>query len=93
MIDYDVLCDGTDDWDKKHILGKGGFATVYKGVWKNTQVAIKRIENRDDNTAQNVAESIQELRNLNSYRHDNILAVYGFSINGMSIEYYFIGGQ
>jgi hypothetical protein len=44
QIDYQELLEATHGWDKHNILGKGGFGTVFKGNWKNTQVAVKRIE-------------------------------------------------
>lgn len=44
MLEYKELEVATNKWSKYNILGKGGFGTVYKGVWKNTDVAIKRIE-------------------------------------------------
>lgn len=53
------------------------------GTWKCTQVAIKRIEEKDDPEAHNIQikQSITELHCLNAYRHDNILPLYGYVLN------------
>jgi hypothetical protein len=44
-IDEQELSIATNHWNMVSILEKGGFGTVYKGTWKKTQVAIKRMEN------------------------------------------------
>lgn len=44
LITYNELEQATNFWDKSNILGKGGFGIVFKGFWKNTAVAIKRLE-------------------------------------------------
>lgn len=86
QIEYKELSDATNNWSDKNVLGKGGFGTVYKGVWKYTAVAIKRIEyhgseSKEANKIQ-IQQSLNELKFLNSCRHDNILPLYGYSING-----------
>ncbi|PSN38883.1 hypothetical protein C0J52_18970, partial [Blattella germanica] len=85
-IDFQELVTATSNWSKRNILGKGGFGTVYKGDWKNTQVAVKRIEQKGAESAEShqvqLKLSLRELQVLNSFRHDNILPLYGFSFNG-----------
>jgi len=44
QIRYEELLKATSNWERRHILGKGGFGTVFKGIWKHTAVAIKRME-------------------------------------------------
>ena len=44
QIPYTELVEATNNWDRRNILGKGGFGTVFKGMWKSTDVAIKRME-------------------------------------------------
>lgn len=100
QIDYDELAKATNNWCRQRILGRGGYGTVFKGSWKNTDVAIKRIEYRkasDDSKQKALIEmrqSLNELRFLNSCRHDNVLPLYGYSINGSErcLVYQFMAG-
>jgi interleukin-1 receptor-associated kinase 1 len=46
LITYKELELATNYWSNSCILGKGGFGVVFKGIWKNTAVAVKRIEPR-----------------------------------------------
>lgn len=86
-IKYEELRVATDNWSDKNVLGKGGFGTVFKGMWKLTAVAIKRIEQRGVGSTEmskiQMQQSLNELRHLNSCRHDNILPLYGHSMDGL----------
>lgn len=86
QINYAELAEATGNWDKANVLGRGGFGVVYKGKWKCTDVAIKKMHYRDGQSKEanllQTKQSLNELRHLNSFRHDNVLAVYGYSLNG-----------
>lgn len=86
QINYTELLEATGNWDKGNILGRGGFGVVYKGKWKCTDVAIKKMHNKDGQSKEanlvQMKQSLNELRHLNSFRHDNILPVYGYSLHG-----------
>lgn len=45
-IEFVDLEAATNGWEQSLVLGKGGFGTVFKGTWKNTTVAIKKLENQ-----------------------------------------------
>ncbi|ALC47495.1 pll, partial [Drosophila busckii] len=84
-IDYQELVIATDDWSGDNKLGNGGFGEVFKGEWKQLDVAIKAMNYRqkhNDKTQVDLQQSYNELKYLNTIRHDNILALYGYSING-----------
>lgn len=86
-ITYTELVYATKNWNKNHILGRGGFGIVFKGRWKHTEVAIKKIvyhgaaEDSKKQAMIQLKQSLNELRHLNSCRHDNILALYGYSLD------------
>ncbi|XP_066156851.1 serine/threonine-protein kinase pelle [Euwallacea fornicatus] len=98
-IPYQELELATDGWNKLRILGQGGFGTVYKGSWKLTQVAIKRLEIRETSRKDSnepIRQSITEMHCLNAYRHDNILPLYGYSFGGQHpclVYQYMSGGS
>lgn len=85
QISYDELTAATDNWSERNILGKGGFGTVYRGVFKHTHMAIKKIDYNKVKTfeAERVQrqQSFNELWFLNSCRHDNIVPLFGYSID------------
>lgn len=97
---YSELSSATNNWDEKTILGRGGFGIVFKGRWKYTDVAIKRIEyhaaasDPEKNARIQMEQSSNELRYLNACRHDNILPLYGFSVDGEApcLVYQFMAG-
>ncbi|XP_033166225.1 serine/threonine-protein kinase pelle [Drosophila mauritiana] len=84
-IDYAELENATDGWSPDNRLGQGGFGDVYRGKWKQLDVAIKVMNYRSptiDQKRVELQQSYNELKYLNSIRHDNILALYGYSIKG-----------
>ncbi|KAI4481603.1 hypothetical protein M0802_013903 [Mischocyttarus mexicanus] len=85
-VPYSELEAATNGWLKHNILGKGGFGVVYTGIWKNTNVAIKRLEckksNSDESYLIQLKQSLKEIEILNSYPHENILSLYAYCLDG-----------
>lgn len=98
QISHGELKTATMQWSNASVLGRGGFSTVYCGKWKCTDVAIKRIHCQNFNLLANKTKQkkqiITELHNLNLCRHDNILPLYGYSIDGSEpcLVYQFMPG-
>ncbi|XP_039760740.1 serine/threonine-protein kinase pelle isoform X2 [Pararge aegeria] len=89
LLKYEDLREATKNWSESNLLGKGGFGQVFKGEWKLSLVAVKKLSSND---AQN-KELIGEMC-LNQYRHDNILPLYGYSLGGPEacLVYQFMAG-
>ncbi|XP_015179932.1 PREDICTED: serine/threonine-protein kinase pelle [Polistes dominula] len=85
-VPYSELETATNGWLKHNILGKGGFGVVYRGTWKNTNVAIKRLEYKksssDESYLIQLKQSLKEIEILNSYPHENILLLYAYCLDG-----------
>ncbi|CAI5930690.1 unnamed protein product [Closterium sp. NIES-64] len=65
----------TDNWASSNVLGKGGFATVYKGVSSKGELwAVKRIALMS-NDFQN------EVRAMASLRHEHMVRLLGFCLH------------
>ncbi|KAL7305194.1 hypothetical protein TKK_0002584 [Trichogramma kaykai] len=87
-IPYEELAKATQNWNRANLLGSGGFGVVFKGIWKNTEVAIKKIEPKGadlaDKYALQLEQSFREIKILNSSPHENILPLYAYSLDGFS---------
>lgn len=88
QIALDELTKATKNWNEEETLGAGAFGVVYKGKWKHTEVAIKRINcigyDKNATTKKRLKQILIEMRFLNENRHDNILPLYGYSFDGSS---------
>ncbi|CAD5212513.1 unnamed protein product [Bursaphelenchus okinawaensis] len=85
-IKYEDIQDMTNNFAVENVCGKGGYGVVYRGMWKHMPVAVKRIQARKggqlEHQKERIRQSLQELRHLSKLRHDNILSLYGYSMDG-----------
>uniref|UniRef100_A0A915PC98 Protein kinase domain-containing protein n=1 Tax=Setaria digitata TaxID=48799 RepID=A0A915PC98_9BILA len=87
-IKYEDIVSITNSFSSSNILGSGGYGTVYRGIWEQTEVAVKCIQATNEYGAEvifskeQLRQSLQELKTLSKYRHDNILPLYAYSLDG-----------
>ncbi|CAI2351425.1 unnamed protein product [Caenorhabditis sp. 36 PRJEB53466] len=90
-VTYFELLEATSGFSSSMVIGKGGYGTVYKGELKATggMVAVKRIHAGNDASPhgsrvekERLRQSLTELRTLARFRHDNILPIYAYSLEG-----------
>eukprot|EP00250_Pteridium_aquilinum_P022343 c25356_g2_i2 orf=586-1632(+) len=73
---YQELLHATDSFADKHMLGDGGFGSVYKGVLEDgSRVAIKRLH--QDNYRR-MEHFYNEIKVLSRLSHPNLVKLYGF---------------
>ncbi|KAK1613066.1 hypothetical protein QYE76_036739 [Lolium multiflorum] len=66
----------TDGFSEKRLLGKGGFGTVYKGIFDNGEViAVKKLHNMPGLVEDQFKN---ELLNLMTVKHQNIIRLVGY---------------
>ncbi|XVE61267.1 hypothetical protein DITRI_Ditri06bG0026000 [Diplodiscus trichospermus] len=89
----------TDNFNHKNKLGKGGFGTVYKGVWKETDIAVKRVSKKSHQGKQEFIAEVTTIGNLNHknlvkligwcYENRELLLVYEYMPNGSLDKFIF----
>lgn len=79
----------TQDFDDRVVsdggsrLGEGGFGTVYKGLLRNTVVAVKRLNAVGNVTLEELQVQFnQEIQTLQTLKHENLVDMVGFSCDG-----------
>ncbi|KAJ4705558.1 Lectin receptor kinase [Melia azedarach] len=65
----------TGNFNPKNKLGRGGFGTVYKGTWRNKEIAVKRVSETSRHGKQ---EFIAEVTTIGSLRHRNLVKLIGW---------------
>jgi len=81
LFSYKVLKKATNNFDNNHIVGRGGFATVYKGVLPNGEkIAVKYLY--ESKTSHFDNEKFQnEVVTMTGITHKNIVQIKGYCIH------------
>ncbi|KAK3095175.1 hypothetical protein FSP39_011056 [Pinctada imbricata] len=87
VIKYSVLRDHTNNFCNRsiseggNVIGCGGFGTVYLAIFSGDyKLAVKKLKNTEDPIMLKQFET--ELNTLSTYKHENIVELLGYSIDG-----------
>lgn len=78
-ISFDTVKLATGDFDEEKKLGGGGFGPVYKGRLDGQDIAVKRLSTEH---GQGDIEFSSEVSILGNLRHDNLVKLLHFSVEG-----------
>nr|ADQ37354.1 unknown [Arabidopsis lyrata] len=80
LVQFETLKTATDNFSSENELGRGGFGSVYKGVFPHGQeIAVKRLSG---NSGQGDNEFKNEILLLAKLQHRNLVRLIGFCIQG-----------
>jgi hypothetical protein len=76
-LTYKDLVHATEGFNKKHLIGRGGFGQVYKGLLptSKTEVAVKSVSHE---SKQGMREFIAEVVSIGHLQHRNIVHLLGY---------------
>ncbi|KAG6435178.1 hypothetical protein SASPL_100048 [Salvia splendens] len=81
---FDEIKAATRNFSRDHIIGRGGYGNVYKGVLPDdSEVALKRFKNC---SAAGDASFTHEVEVIASVRHVNLVALRGYCTTTTSLE-------
>ncbi|XP_073454593.1 mitogen-activated protein kinase kinase kinase 10 isoform X1 [Aquarana catesbeiana] len=71
-----------EELELEEIIGVGGFGKVYKGIWREEEVAVKAVRHDPDEDINVTAENVrQEAKLFCMLRHPNIIALKGVCLS------------
>eukprot|EP00250_Pteridium_aquilinum_P012342 c20668_g1_i2 orf=357-2045(-) len=70
---YEEILNATDNFKDSNLLGQGAFGTVYYGVLRDQEVAIKRMQ------ATITKEFLAEMKVLCKFHHTNLNELFGYA--------------
>ncbi|KAJ7239550.1 hypothetical protein O6H91_Y440800 [Diphasiastrum complanatum] len=73
VFSHKEVIDATDNFKESNMVGKGAYGTVYFGILRDQEVAIKRMK------ASKTKEFIAELKVLCNVHHTNLVELIGYS--------------
>ncbi|KAF8115004.1 hypothetical protein N665_0030s0052 [Sinapis alba] len=80
LVDFETLKVATNNFSPENELGRGGFGSVYKGVFSDGQeIAVKRLSGT---SGQGDIEFKNEILLLAKLQHRNLVRLLGFCIKG-----------
>ncbi|XP_010525724.1 PREDICTED: receptor-like cytosolic serine/threonine-protein kinase RBK2 [Tarenaya hassleriana] len=87
---FEELSDATEGFSPENLVGRGGFAEVYKGVLGNgEEIAVKRIT-RGGREERREKEFLTEIGTIGHVSHPNVLSLVGCCIdNGLYLVFPF----
>ncbi|XP_013421264.1 serine/threonine-protein kinase TAO2-like isoform X2 [Lingula anatina] len=84
---YKEIVGATDGFADHNLQGKGTFGEVYKGTLRKTAFAIKRLlqQRQFEGEQARQRHHHMEIKSLLMYRHDNIVQLIGYSLDGPEV--------
>ncbi|KAJ6390819.1 hypothetical protein OIU77_024935 [Salix suchowensis] len=86
-ISFSEIEEATQHFDPSLKIGEGGYGSIFKGVLRQTQVAVKMLHS---NSLQGPAEFQQEVDVLSRMRHPNLITLVGACPEAWTLIYEYL---
>ncbi|CAN6855639.1 unnamed protein product [Brassica oleracea] len=89
---FEEIYDATNGFSSENLVGRGGFAEVYKGILSKSgeEIAVKRITRGGREDERREKEFLMEIGTIGHVSHPNVLSLLGCCIdNGLYLVFIF----